>query len=406
MADELAGQIQPHLNPGLWAAQRSVQSWQSFRAAQQFNSFAAQTAPMFEELGSDQAKQFGQLLRTDPRAAYTIASQFGGFKDLYALMQSGAANQKLAATAASLPPGSPQRTLLEMTPTLGVRGAGVYSTLVQDQNKLQQLRAMSGELEGKSPAEQLELIFTKTDLEPEEAVRIVNSLKPAGDETVMSWEVDKDGVTRFFNGPATMAPVDRRKAAEDRAGNIGAVTDGIKLLAVLATDPTVAGGTGRVLTGIAGIGGQLENLGYLADGSTDSMIKDVANTDPATLQEYRTRAQLFAIGMRKELTGDTSRLSDFDQQQIREATALILGNADNIQAAAATRTILASKIKSDVLKSLEFGVPSVLDPTTPEGADKFYDVMKILGLPEAEVNQFFDATVTDVMAAKRLRSAE
>lgn len=405
MGDQL-GQIQPHLNPGLWAAQRSVDSWQNFRMMGQLSAFAGETAPMFEELGSDQAKQFGELLRSDPRAAYEIASQFGGFKDLYTLMQSGAAAQKIASTAASLPPGSPQRTQLEMTPVLGARSAGQYATLVQDQAKLQQVRAVAGELEGKTTAQQLELLFSKTDLEPEEAVRIVNSLKPSGDETVTTWEFDENGVAKFFNGPASLAAVDRRNAANERATGVGAVTDGMKLLAVLSTDPNVAGGAGKILTGLAGIGGQLENLGALAPGTTDDMVRDVAQTDPATLRSYRTRAQIFAIAMRKELTGDTSRLSDYDQATIREATALLASDADAAQAAAATRTILATKMKNDVLASLELGVPSVLDPTTPEGADKFYETMKILGMPEDEINMFFDATVEDVLAAKRLRSAE
>ena len=101
--------VYPNQNPNLYAAQQMAAGLQQYRMQSDFQRYAGAIAPMFTELGTDQGKQFAEVLAQNPRAAYEIASQFGGFKELYALMQSGANNQKLARAAENLPPGSPRR---------------------------------------------------------------------------------------------------------------------------------------------------------------------------------------------------------------------------------------------------------------------------------------------------------
>jgi len=73
---------------------------------QMFRTFVDQASSHFEELGTPEAQQIAQLIRSDPRGATAYVNQFGGWEQIYNQARANAGRQALTDAIGRLSPAN------------------------------------------------------------------------------------------------------------------------------------------------------------------------------------------------------------------------------------------------------------------------------------------------------------
>ncbi len=340
-----------------------------------FYSAADGAAKMFESLGSENAKQYAQMLRSDPRAAFAMAQQVGGMKSLIAMEQANSARERIATATAGQEVGSREWV-----------------------GSLANASAQEGELG--SAAQFAQLMRPTASEKP-----IIREFKVGDRIETRQFDPATKQWTKLDEGPRfapqqgeeiTVGPdgtVIRRGTFAQQAAEAAGAADESKLFDAIddLQDLTKAsGGTVGIPAQAGRIGGAIghvgEQYGVLPQGSAEGFTQAASGgASQDELAESASLVQTVTIGSRAWLA-DKGNLNRDERRDLRVATgADALTPQNRIRS---LMTIRALGLSREIRRRRGIGQPHPLDPQVNPSA--FISSMRERGYSDEEIEKLDD----------------
>ena len=345
-------------------------------------------AAMFDALGTENGKQYAQLLRTDPRAAFVLGEQAGGMQELIKLEQANAARQRVATATAGVQPGS-REYMAKLGPALiaeGEFGSGVnasMSGLPEDVEAGIPPELLQG-IAGLTKQEQWDTL-TQAGVAPDKAASIIRSLRDPQGHQSEEITFGQDGVTRIRRGT-----FGQESTEADTTASVAGLLDNIEdLKSLTAASPGTVGDPAD----IGRLGGRIghtahQTFGIGDSGTAESLTRaGSGGASPDDIARADTLTQAINIGLRPILA-DKGNLNKDERADLGVATGKSAWTPENRKASLEAVERLA--IAHEFRRLRAIGRPDPRDPFFPGNEPAFIDYMRQRGYSDAEIRKMDD----------------
>lgn len=334
-------------------------------------------AALFDGLGTDNAKQYAEMLRTDPRGAFVLAEQVGGLKNLIAMEQANAARARIAQSTAGQSPNSPEffSTLAEVAAQEGELGAAA--------NLGQVSRSFAPE-EAKAPTVREfkvgdRIVTRQFDPTTRQWVDIESGprFRPQTEESI---EVGPDGVTIRKGGRAVLAEATRGANIDTLLSDIDDLEDLTDRSPGTVGDPATFGRIGGRVGHVA------TQFGFAGEGAAEAATRaGSGGASQEELAEADMLTQSVTIAAREALA-DKGNLNRDERRDLRLATGADAMTPTNRKAT--LRKLRAVGVTREIRRARRSGGSHPLDPETSPAA--FIDYFRKRGYSDDEIDKIAD----------------
>lgn len=377
------------------------------RDQRDFYGAAEAAAKHFESLGSDNARQLAQMMRSDPRGTFAMAEQFGGVKELFALEQANAAKQRIATATAGQQPGS--REFFG-----AAAGAAVHEGQLAEGAQLGQL-GFTAPRDADTSVQEIgtkdgRLVRALVSNATGDIVKILGEpyrqYAPPSSQPGwgFSYSVDANGnpIVDVSQGVPGASVGQLRDLGSARGSLDIVLNDVTKLRSLISKAPAIASGFGRGGKIATGIAGGLESRGVVESG-TSRKVADLAvpGAKPTDYGAYNTAANSLVTNARKLLQSDTAaNMTELEQARLREITSVLDWTTSPEMTLSVIKEVALISIRAEVMKSVQIGAASPYDPTTEEGIDRAEASLRKAGFEDEEILSVL-SDIQDQVSAQR-----